>query len=61
MVEMRGPQLVQVLRKKGRPVRVLYVTGYAEEGVEDTLGEPVLSKPFTPNELMRAVSELLAE
>jgi hypothetical protein len=40
-------------------VRVLYVTGYAEDVWNETLGDPVLPKPFSPNELLGAVSKLL--
>jgi PAS domain S-box-containing protein len=58
MGEMRGPELVRALRKSGRKARVLYVTGYVEDDMSDILGEPVLPKPFSPNELMRAVSDL---
>jgi len=39
---------------------VLYVTGYTEEGAPDAVGERVLSKPFSPRELVRAVSDLVA-
>jgi CheY-like chemotaxis protein len=58
MGEMRGPELVRILRKSERKLRVLYVTGYSEEDMGDTLPEPVLQKPFSPNELIRAVSNL---
>ena len=58
MGEMRGPELVRILRKSGRKVRVLYVTGYSQEDMGDILGEPMLSKPFSPSELIRAVSNL---
>ncbi len=59
MGEMRGPELVRILRKSERKLRVLYVTGYSEEDMGDTLAEPVLQKPFSPNELLRAVSNLV--
>jgi two-component system cell cycle sensor histidine kinase/response regulator CckA len=60
MADMRGPELVARLRRSGRPLRVLYVTGYAEEGVRDAREERVLSKPFTPAALVHALSELAA-
>ena len=58
MAGMRGPELVKRLRQTGRPLRVLYVTGYSEEAARDTLGERVLTKPFAPRELLRAMTEL---
>jgi two-component system cell cycle sensor histidine kinase/response regulator CckA len=59
MAEMRGPELVNLLRQGGRAVRVLYVTGYSA-GVHDIFGDPMLPKPFSPRELQRAVSDLIA-
>jgi PAS domain S-box-containing protein len=58
MAGMRGPELVKRLRQTGRRLRVLYVTGYSEEAARDTLGERVLTKPFAPRELLRAMNEL---
>jgi two-component system, cell cycle sensor histidine kinase and response regulator CckA len=57
MAEMRGPELVDVLRQSGREFRVVYVTGYQDDDSFDAGGEPVLSKPFSPRDLMRAVAE----
>jgi CheY-like chemotaxis protein len=57
MAEMRGPELVGLLRKSGRAFEVIYVTGYQAESALDTQGERVLTKPFSPRELLRAVSE----
>jgi PAS domain S-box-containing protein len=59
MAEMRGPELIQRLRQSGRQVPVLYVTGYSE-GAEDAEGDALLPKPFSPRELLRAVSELIS-
>jgi signal transduction histidine kinase len=60
MAEMRGPELIARLRSSGRPLRVLYVTGYHEEGLRDAPDERVVAKPFTPATLIRALSELTA-
>jgi len=60
MSEMRGPELVARLRERGRPVRVLYVTGYSEESARDALDGPVLAKPFAPGALIQALSDLAA-
>ncbi len=57
MAEMRGPELVKILRQTGRDFRVLYVTGYDEEGALDTSGESVLSKPFSSRDLLRAIAD----
>jgi PAS domain S-box-containing protein len=63
MAEMQGPELVALLRQTGREVNVIYVTGYQPEGLADPdpdqLRERVLTKPFSPRELLRAVSESL--
>ncbi|HKO91226.1 MAG TPA: PAS domain-containing protein [Polyangiaceae bacterium] len=57
MAEMRGPELVGLLRQSGRAFRVIYVTGYQAESALDTQGERVLMKPFSPRDLLQAVSE----
>jgi two-component system, cell cycle sensor histidine kinase and response regulator CckA len=62
MAEMQGPELVALLRQSGREFQVIYVTGYQPDGLGDGSGsagsgERVLSKPFNPNDLLRAVSE----
>ncbi len=58
MAEMRGPELVSVLRQSGREFRVVYVTGYQDDDDSfDSGGDPVLSKPFSPRDLMRVVAE----
>jgi two-component system cell cycle sensor histidine kinase/response regulator CckA len=60
MADMRGPELVARLRRSGRPLRVLYVTGYTQEGVREARDERVLAKPFSPAALVRALTELAA-
>jgi len=63
MAEMQGPELVALLRQTGREFSVIYVTGYQPEGLgeiaPDTLRARVLTKPFNPRDLLRAVSECL--
>ncbi|HEU4578917.1 MAG TPA: PAS domain-containing protein [Polyangiaceae bacterium] len=63
MAEMQGPELVALLRQSGRAVNVIYVTGYQPHGLgeagADTSRDRVLTKPFSPRELLRAVSESL--
>jgi PAS domain S-box-containing protein len=58
MADMRGPELVARLRRSGRCLRVLYITGYPEHGVRDAPDQRVVAKPFTPATLIRALSEL---
>jgi two-component system, cell cycle sensor histidine kinase and response regulator CckA len=60
MADMRGPELVARLRRSGRPLRVLYVTGYTQEAVRDARDERVLAKPFSPAALVSALTELAA-
>ena len=60
---MQGPELVTLLRQGGRVVNVIYVTGYQPDGLADagadTWRDRVLTKPFSPRDLLRAVSESL--
>jgi two-component system cell cycle sensor histidine kinase/response regulator CckA len=57
MAEMQGPELVQLLRQTGREFRVIYVTGYQPEGGVAGPRDRILTKPFSPRDLIRAVSE----
>ena len=62
MAEMQGPELVALLRQSDREFQVIYVTGYQPEGLADGSGvagsgERILSKPFSPRDLLRAVAE----
>jgi PAS domain S-box-containing protein len=59
MTHMRGPELVARLADGGPPPRVLFITGYSEEGARARLGHPVLAKPFKVAALLRAISEVL--
>lgn len=60
MPDMRGPQLIEQLRRRGADPKVLFVTGYSEEALNDSLSAPVLTKPFSPTSLQQAVNDLLA-
>lgn len=63
MPDMRGPELVQRMTA-GRPdLRTLFISGYAD-GASPHRGEfgadaPFLQKPFSPEELMHKVREVL--
>ena len=65
MPEMSGERLVERIHERLPDARVLFMTGYSEEMIADrtVLGplEAVLHKPFEPEELVRRVSELLAQ
>jgi PAS domain S-box-containing protein len=55
-----GPELVQALRVKLPQVPVLYVSGYADEGLLGAIaGEELLPKPFRPAALLTRVRRLL--
>ena len=59
MPGMRGRDLATCIRRRRPGIKVLYVTGYADEvALKD--GSTVLEKPFTPDELVRVVRTVLA-
>jgi nitrogen-specific signal transduction histidine kinase/CheY-like chemotaxis protein len=63
MPGMKGPELARAVVQRGRKVPVLFVSGYAEDLVEELgdLDTPVgfLAKPFTPDELVEHVGRLI--
>jgi len=63
MPELSGPDLVQKLRQVQPNLRVLYITGYANQSVlsKDALGAgtDLLHKPFTQRELGLKIQSLL--
>jgi two-component system cell cycle sensor histidine kinase/response regulator CckA len=64
MPAMRGPELAATLADTFPGIRVLFMSGYADESVTspspDRGGHHFLQKPFTPHDLTRAVREALA-
>ncbi|TPV92444.1 MAG: PAS domain S-box protein [Myxococcales bacterium FL481] len=60
MAKMRGPELVHALRRTHPLPAVLFMTGYSEEAVRDTLDFPVLAKPFSVASLNAAVARIFA-
>jgi two-component system cell cycle sensor histidine kinase/response regulator CckA len=64
MPEMDGPTLLKELRKRNSELKIIFVSGYAEEAFEKSLpaGEQFsfLPKPFTLKQLVAAVKETLA-
>jgi two-component system cell cycle sensor histidine kinase/response regulator CckA len=62
MPESDGPRLLDRLVSARPAVRVLYMSGYADEAIRHVLmveGTPFLQKPFTPHALTRKVREVL--
>lgn len=64
MPELSGPELVQLLAAKYAPLRVMFVSGYEMEELEDEKFPGVvhvcLDKPFSITSFSRAVDRLLA-
>jgi DNA-binding response OmpR family regulator len=54
---MRGDELARKLKASRRGLRVLLITGYAEEGSHR--GTQLLCKPFKTDELLAHVQSLL--
>jgi CheY-like chemotaxis protein len=65
MPAMRGTELAARLRESRPGLKILFMSGYADEtGDPRRAGgpaRPVLQKPFTPHDLTRTVREALAE
>ncbi len=62
MPGMKGPELVEMLRKEESALKVLFISGCAdvENGGDGELtGASLLSKPFSPDALVRKVREIL--
>ncbi len=64
MPEMDGPKLLQQLRKTLPDMKVIFISGYAEEALRRELAEDesfvFLPKPFSLKDLASAVKEALA-
>jgi two-component system cell cycle sensor histidine kinase/response regulator CckA len=64
MPEMDGPALLKELRKRNPALKIIFVSGYAEEAFEKSLPEgeqfSFLAKPFTLKQLVAAVKETMA-
>jgi len=60
MPGMSGPELVQIVRERWPNVRVLFMSGYADDEIEDLdRNAAFLQKPFTPSELISKISQVL--
>jgi two-component system, cell cycle sensor histidine kinase and response regulator CckA len=63
MPEMDGPTLLKELRRRNPNVKVIFVSGYAEEAFQKNLSEheqyEFLAKPFTLKQLVSKVKETM--
>ena len=61
--DMSGPAVYEALRALRPAVRVLYMSGYADEAIVRTgvldEGHPFLQKPFTPRDLAVKIRDVL--
>jgi two-component system cell cycle sensor histidine kinase/response regulator CckA len=63
MPEMDGPTMLNELRRTDPDLKIIFVSGYAEEAFEKNLpagGYEFLAKPFTLRELISKVKETMA-
>jgi two-component system cell cycle sensor histidine kinase/response regulator CckA len=64
MPEMDGPTLLGEMRKRNPELKMIFVSGYAEDAFEKNLPErgqfAFLAKPFTLKQLVAAVKETMA-
>jgi two-component system cell cycle sensor histidine kinase/response regulator CckA len=64
MPEMDGPTLLRELRQRNPKLKVIFVSGYAEEAFQKSLPEgeqfSFLAKPFTLKQLVAQVKETIA-
>jgi two-component system cell cycle sensor histidine kinase/response regulator CckA len=65
MPEMDGPALLKELRKRSPNLRIIFVSGYAEEAFAKSLPEggqfEFLAKPFTLKQLIAKVKDTMAD
>ncbi len=63
MPEMDGPTLLKTMRGRNPDLRIIFVSGYAEDAFEKSLPEnqqfAFLPKPFTLSQLVAAVKETM--
>ncbi|MGC2083948.1 MAG: PAS domain-containing protein [Bradyrhizobium sp.] len=64
MPEMDGPTLLKAMRDRNPEIKIIFVSGYAEDAFEKSLPEnqqfAFLPKPFTLSQLVAAVKETMA-
>jgi two-component system, cell cycle sensor histidine kinase and response regulator CckA len=64
MPEMDGPTLLKELKKRKPDIKIVFVSGYAEDAFDKSLPDPTqfnfLAKPFTLKQLVKVVKETMA-
>ena len=61
MPNISGPELVRIGRERWPNIRVLFMSGYADDDLEDLDRDAgFIQKPFTPAELTAKIAEVLA-
>ncbi len=64
MPEMDGPTLLKELKKRKPDIKVVFVSGYAEDAFDKSLPDQTqfnfLAKPFTLKQLVKVVKETMA-
>jgi two-component system cell cycle sensor histidine kinase/response regulator CckA len=60
MPEMDGPTLAKELRTRNPALKIIFVSGYAEDALDKELGATFLSKPLSLKQLVAAVKETMA-
>ncbi|WJR76189.1 cell cycle histidine kinase CckA [Bradyrhizobium sp. NP1] len=64
MPEMDGPTLLKAMRERNPELKIIFVSGYAEDAFDKSLPEnqqfAFLPKPFTLSQLVAAVKETMA-
>jgi len=64
MPEMDGPTLAKELKTRNPNLRIIFVSGYAEEAFDKNLPDGItfdfLAKPFTLKQLVAAVKETMS-
>jgi two-component system, cell cycle sensor histidine kinase and response regulator CckA len=64
MPEMDGPTLFKELKKRKPDIKIIFVSGYAEDAFDKSLPDPTqfnfLAKPFTLKQLVKVVKETMA-
>ena len=60
MPGLGGQELVGLVRRRWPDIRVLYMSGYSSEEIDDLdRAAGFLQKPFTPGELMQKIADVL--
>ena len=62
MPQMGGSSLVKKIRKTDKKIKVIFISGYAEDALDDNIMEKdfnFLSKPFSLKQFVEQVKEVL--